>query len=48
MGHEAGMLDVYGPDLGDDAEKFPYQQPQRGMRPTCRAGLLGALFGGLP
>jgi hypothetical protein len=40
-GHEAKMLDVEDPDLGYDAETFPHQQPQRGMRPTCRAGLLG-------
>jgi hypothetical protein len=40
-GHDAEMLDVYDPDLGYDAETFPYQQPQRGMSPTCRAGLLG-------
>jgi hypothetical protein len=24
-GHAADILDVYDPDLGDDAAKFPYQ-----------------------
>jgi hypothetical protein len=31
---------VEDPDLGYDAENFPYKQPQRGIRPTFRAGLL--------
>jgi hypothetical protein len=26
-GHDAEMLEVSDPDLGYDAEKFPYQQP---------------------
>jgi hypothetical protein len=39
-GREAEILDVYDPYLGYYAEKFPYKQPQRGMRSTCRAGLL--------
>jgi hypothetical protein len=39
-GHEADILDVYGPYLGYDAETFPYQQSQRKLRFTSRAGLL--------
>ncbi len=39
-GHDADMRDVSDLDLGYDDEKFPYKSPQRGMRPTCRAGLL--------
>jgi len=41
-GHDTDMLEVDDPDLGYDAGKFlyePYKQPQRGMRPTVRAGL---------
>jgi hypothetical protein len=38
--HAAEKLDVSDPDLGYDADNFPYKQPQQGMRPTCRAGLL--------
>jgi hypothetical protein len=41
MGHEADIPDVYDPDLGYAAEILPYQQPQRTMRSTPRAGLLG-------
>jgi hypothetical protein len=37
--HDAEIFDVYEPDLGYDAEKFPYKQPQQKMRPTSRAGL---------
>jgi hypothetical protein len=44
-GHEAEILDVYDPYLGYDAEKFPYKPPQRTMRSTSRAGLLGGLCG---
>ena len=40
-GHDAEILDVDDPDLGYDAETFPYQLPQQKMRPTCRAGPLG-------
>jgi hypothetical protein len=43
--HEADILEGSDPDLGYDAENFPYKQPQRGMRPTCRAGLLRRLCG---
>jgi hypothetical protein len=43
--HDAEILDVEDPDLGYDAENFPYKQPQRGMRPTFRAGLLRGLCG---
>ena len=39
-GHEADILDINDPDLGYDAEKFPYKQSQRKMRSTSRAGLL--------
>jgi predicted dehydrogenase len=39
-GHDADMLDVEDPYLGYDAETWPYQQPQRTMRSTSRAGLL--------
>jgi hypothetical protein len=38
--HDAETLDVEDPDLGYNAETFPYRPPQRGMRPPCRAGLL--------
>jgi hypothetical protein len=38
--HDAEKLDVEDPDVGYDADNFPYKPPQRGMRPTCRAGLL--------
>src|SRR5262245_33472011 len=40
-GHEADMLDVSDPDVGEDAETCPYQQPQRTMRSTACAGRLG-------
>jgi hypothetical protein len=40
-GHEADMRDVSDPDVGDDAETFPSQQPQRKIRSTSRAGLWG-------
>jgi hypothetical protein len=40
MGHDAEILEVEDPDLSYDAETSPYQQPQRGGRPTCRTGLL--------
>ena len=40
-GHDAAILDVEDPDLGYDAETFPYMQPQRGNRPTFRAELFG-------
>jgi hypothetical protein len=43
--YEAEKLEVSDPDLGYDAETFPYQQPRRGMRPTFRAGLLRGLWG---
>jgi hypothetical protein len=43
-GHEAEMLEVEDPDLGYDAENFPYKPPQRGISPTCREGLLSGLF----
>jgi hypothetical protein len=45
--HDADMRDVEDPDLGYDAETCPYQPPQRGMRPTCRAGLVGGLCGNI-
>jgi hypothetical protein len=38
-GHHAEMLDVYDPDVGYDAETYPSQQSQRGMRSTGRTGL---------
>jgi Lipocalin-like domain len=44
-GHDAEILDVYDPYLGYDAETFPYQQPQRKMRSTSRAALLGGVCG---
>jgi hypothetical protein len=37
-GHDADMLDVYDPDVGDDADTCLYQPPQRGIQPTCRTG----------
>jgi hypothetical protein len=37
-GHEAEILDGYGPYLGYDAETFLYQPPQRMMRSTSREG----------
>lgn len=40
-GHDAEILEVYDPDVGYDAEKFPYNQPQRKMRLISRAGLSG-------
>jgi hypothetical protein len=40
MGHDAEILGVYDPDLGYYAEKCPYKQPQRAIRPTFLAGLL--------
>jgi hypothetical protein len=44
-GHDAEMLDVEDPDLGYDAETFPYQQLQRKIRSTSRTGPLGGLHG---
>jgi hypothetical protein len=44
-GHDAEILDVDDPDLGYDVATFPYQQPQQKMRPTCRTGLLGEVWG---
>jgi len=41
MGHEAEILDIEDPYLGYDAEKFPYKQLKRGIRPTFRVRLLG-------
>jgi hypothetical protein len=38
-GHNSEILDVYNPDVGYDAEQFPYQPPQRTMRSTSRATL---------
>jgi hypothetical protein len=37
-GHDADMSDVSDPEVGDDAETCPWQQPQQKMRPTYRAG----------
>jgi hypothetical protein len=47
MGHDAEILGVCDPDLGYDAEKVPYKPPQREIRPTCRTGLLGRLYGNI-
>jgi hypothetical protein len=44
MGHDAEILGVYDPDLGYYAEKCPYKQPQRAIRPTFLAGLLGRVM----
>ena len=41
IGYAAEILDVSDPSLGYDAETFPSQPPQRTMRSTSRAGLLG-------
>jgi hypothetical protein len=45
--HDAEKLEVEDPDLGYDAENFPYKPPHRGIRPTFRAGLLRGLYGNI-
>jgi len=43
--HDADMRDIEDPDSGDDTETRPYPQPQRGMKPPRRAGLMGGWCG---
>jgi hypothetical protein len=32
-GHKTEILDVYNPNVGYNADQFPYQQPQRKLNP---------------
>jgi hypothetical protein len=40
-GRDAEFFEVEDPYVGYDAEKIPYQQPQRQMRSPSRPGPLG-------
>jgi hypothetical protein len=46
-GHDAEKLEVYDPDLGYNAENFPYKPLQRGMRPTISRRALERLWGNI-
>jgi hypothetical protein len=44
-GPDADMRDIEDSDSGNDADTCPCPQPQRGMKPPRRAGLMGGWYG---
>jgi hypothetical protein len=44
MGDDAKILGIYDPHVCYDAEDFPYQWPQRKMRPPSRAPPIGSVM----